>query len=237
MGRIAVADDQKEFVDMINEEVRKFYNKKGLICKIKSYDSSNTLLFDLEEMNFDIYILDVEMPGLNGLQIAEKIRKYSTGAYIIFITSHTKYALDAFDVQAYKYILKKQINTKLADALEEIEEKLELDAKEYYIVNTKARYEKIYYKDILYIYKEGKNSVIVKNNESTFTRNSIQYVYKDLDHSQFIFIDRGCIVNIVHVMKIYSNEVYIRNGEKLLVSRAHVNEVKEHVHKYWRDKI
>lgn len=151
MSRIAIADDQIEFVQMINEVVSRFYSKKGLICKIKSYDSSNTLLFDLEEINFDIYILDIEMPGLNGLQIAEKIRKNNTGAFIIFITSHTKYALDAFDVQAYKYILKNQIKTKLEDTLDEIEEKLELDAKEYYIVSTKARYEKIYYKDILYI--------------------------------------------------------------------------------------
>ena len=237
MSRIAIADDQKMFVDMISNLVSDFYNKKGLICSVKTYDSSNTLLFDLEEINYDIYILDVEMPGLNGLQIAEKIRRNSSNAYILFITSHTKYALDAFEVHAYKYILKSQINTKLNSALEEIEEKLALDDKEYYIVNTKARYEKIYYKDILYIYKEGKNTVIIKINGTTFTRNSIQYVYKDLDKNQFVFIDRGCIVNIIHVMKIYSNEVYIRNGEKLLISRAHVKEVKEQVHKYWRYKI
>lgn len=237
MSRVVIVDDQKEFIELISETARKFYEVKGLLYEEKVYSSSNQFLFDLDEINYDIYILDIEMPGINGLEIAKKIRKCNSEAYILFVTSHAKYAIEAFDVHAFRYILKNHITDKLKIALEEIEEKLDIENRQYYIVNTKARYEKIYYKDIYYIYKEGKNSVIVKKDETTFTRNSIQHVYKELNSNQFIFIDRGCVVNIIHVMKIYSNELYIRSGEKLLISRAHVNEVKNRVHEYWRDKI
>lgn len=237
MRGIAIIDDQKDFIKLISDVVKRFYEKRGSIYKIYLYDSGERFLFQLEELKCDIYILDIEMPGKNGLQLAEKIRKYNEHAIIIFVTCYSKYALKAYEVEAYKYILKDQINIKLEETLDKIEKKLEVDDKDYYIINTKVRYEKIYYKEILYIYKEGKNSIIVKTNETTFLRSSIQDVYKELDPNQFIFIDRGCLVNIAHIMRIYSNEMYIRNGDKLVISRVHVNKVKEGVHRYWRNNI
>lgn len=188
-------------------------------------------------MNPDIYILDIEMEEINGLQVAAEIRKRSSEAYILFVTSHTQYAIDAFDVHAFKYILKSQIADKLEIALEEIEEKLSIEKRLYYIVNTKERHEKIYYKDIYYIYKERKNSVVVKKEDRICTRHSIRQIYDELNAEQFIYIDRGCVVNIIHVMKIYGNEIYMRNGERLPISRRNINEVKRRVHAYWRDRI
>jgi len=236
MSSIAIVDDQEAFQNKISYVVQQYYCEQGNKCDIKIFNSAKMLLFQMGEIYFDIYILDIEMPGMDGMKLAEEIKKKYPKTYIIFVTSHVEYAISAFDVHAYKYILKSQIENKLAPALNEIEKSIEIEDTDYYVVNTKSRYEKIYYKKILYIYKESKNSVIVKCDDPTFTRCSIQNIYKELDQKQFVFIDRGYIVNIIHVMKINCNELFLRNGKTLIICRSRVNEVKEKVHNYWKDK-
>lgn len=235
MVKISIINEQNEFLSAVSRYIKKYYAKKGAVCNLRIYDSASAALFDLEDQNFDIYILDADMAGFHGIRLAEKIRERYREAYIIFVSAHVKYALEAFDVQAYRYIMKDQIYNKLENTLNSIEAKLELEDMDYYIVNTKSRYEKIWYKDIIYIYKDGKNSVIVMKDECTFTRNPIQNVYHELNQEQFIFIDRGCIVNILHIRKIDANEVYLRNNVKLAISRAHMNNLRETVYKYWKE--
>lgn len=239
MTKIAIVDDQREFLFIISKSIKKYYAKRGAICSIKTYDSANAVLFDLENESFDIYILDVEMPGFNGIRLAREIRKRYLDVFIIFVTAHSEYALEAFDVRAYKYIMKDQIHNRLRleNAISFIEDQRGLDDANYYIIETRSRYEKIPYKDILYLYKENKNSVLVTKNHTTFTRDSIQNVYKELDQNQFIFIDRGCIVNIVYIVRIYKNELYLKNDIKLIISRSHVGDVKKKVHQYWRNGL
>mgnify|MGYP000361645056 CR=1 FL=1 len=52
-------------------------------------------------------------------------------------------------------------------------------------------------------------------------------IYKDLEQKEFIFIDRGYIVNVVHIMSLYKNTIYLRNSKNLKISRTYTEEVKK----------
>ena len=64
-------------------------------------------------------------------------------------------------------------------------------------------------------------------------RKSLQKVYEELNAEEFIYIDRGCIVNMIHIMQIRHGMAVLKNGESLPVSRSHLQEVKEEINDYW----
>ena len=64
-------------------------------------------------------------------------------------------------------------------------------------------------------------------------RKSLQQVYGELDAEEFIYIDRGCIVNMIHIMQIKDGMAVRKNGAALPVSRSHLQEVKERINSYW----
>ena len=68
-------------------------------------------------------------------------------------------------------------------------------------------------------------------------RKSLQQVYEELDAEEFIFIDRGCIVNLIHIMQVRDGMVVLKNGRSLPISRAHLQDVKRQLNRYWGSHI
>ena len=93
--------------------------------------------------------------------------------------------------------------------------------------------EKIPCREILYIQREGKNASIVSEHGISTVRKSLQQVFEELSAEEFIYIDRGCIVNIIHIMQIKEGMAVLKNGVSLPVSRSHLQEVKERINTYW----
>ena len=93
--------------------------------------------------------------------------------------------------------------------------------------------EKIPYKDIFYIQRDGKNASIVSSAGTSKVRKSLQQVFEELDAPEFIFVDRGYIVNILQIMKISGSTAILKNGEPLPISRSHLQEVKQKINQFW----
>ena len=110
---------------------------------------------------------------------------------------------------------------------------LELEAGQEYTIQTASRMEKIPFKDIFYVQRDGKNAMIVSSAGTAKVRKSLQQVFDELNTPEFIFIDRGCIVNIIHIMKISDGMAVLKNGEQLPISRSHLQEVKQKINEFW----
>lgn len=234
--RIAVVDDQSDVLDNICQYIAKFYYKRGIPSQIDPFEKSELLLYEIDEnMLYDIYFLDIEMPEINGLELARHIRSVDNDGYIVFITSHMKFVLNGYDYYAYQFISKDNIYKKLESTLDSIQKRLEIDTEKYYQICTNYRYEKILYKDLYYIYKEEKNSVFVTKSGNIIIRETLKNIYKSLDSKEFIFVDRGYIVNIVHIMRLSQNLIFLRNNQRLKVSRTYSDKVKDCIHEYWKE--
>ena len=110
---------------------------------------------------------------------------------------------------------------------------IELEARQEYTIQTANRMEKIPYKDIFYIQRDGKNSSIMSSTGTSKVRKSLQQVFDELNSPEFIFIDRGYIVNIVQIMKISDSIAILKNGDQLPISRSHLQEVKRQINQFW----
>lgn len=236
---IAICDDNEKSVEVLNNKVTKYLKNSSEIADITVYTQSRMLQYDIQEgKHFDLILSDIEMPHIDGMNLAAYIKRYLPDVLIIFITSHLKYAIDAFELSIFRYIPKNSINTRLPHALKDAISMIKMQADQYYTIQTPTRIEKVPYQKILYIQREGKNSVLtLTDNSITKVRKSLAQVFKELKSEDFIYVDRGDIVNLVHIMGIKDSIVELKNGVRLPASHAKVDQIKERLCDFWGEQI
>lgn len=107
--RIAICDDELSQITIVEDYLTRFSIKTDTEFHIERFSSGNELLkkYYNEKSPFDLVFMDMEMPGRNGIETAEEIRKIPDRNVIIaFITSYPEYMQDSFDVQASQYLTK-----------------------------------------------------------------------------------------------------------------------------------
>lgn len=238
MPRIAIVDDEEDYLKEISISINNFLFNQGISCKIDTFSRAELLIYEIKDnMCYDIYLLDIEMPNINGLELAKKVREYDKEGYLIFVTSHLQFLMKGYDFFAYQYIMKSALKQKLIPTIATLQKRMEIDKEKFYQICTNYRYEKILYRDLYYIYKESKNAIFVTKNGMIVIRETLKNIYKGLNKNEFILIDRGYIVNIVHIIKINSNIILLRNGDTLKISRTYTEKVKECIHSYWKEHL
>ena len=235
MIKIAICDDEEKAVALHERIVKVCLQSQGIGYEITTYTQSRNLLCDITDDGFfyDLILLDIEMPGISGMEIPQQIKNFLPNVRIIFVTSHTEYAIDAFELSIFRYVPKNNLEVKLTAAVTDAAKLIELEAGQEYTIQTTNRMEKIPYKDIFYIQRDGKNASIVSSASTAKVRKSLQQVFDELSTPEFIFIDRGCIVNIIQIMKISDGMAVLKNGEQLPISRSHLQEVKQKINQFW----
>lgn len=239
MLHIAICDDDRAAVENHKNMTEHCLKDCGSIGKIETYTTSDNLLCDIVEdrLFFDLILLDIEMPGSSGMEIAEKIKPCLPDVKIIFITSHIEYAIDAFELSIFRYVPKNELDRRLPAAIQDAIKLIELEAGKTYTIRTNSRLEKIPYREIYYIERDGKNASITAVGGTSKVRKSLQQVYAELGAEEFIFTDRGCIVNMIHILQIKDGMAVLKNGETLPISRSHLQDVKEQINHYWGTHI
>ena len=235
MIRIAICDDEEKAVALHEQFVKDSLQACSIGYEITTYTQSRNLLYDITDDGFfyDLILLDIEMPGISGMEIPQQIKAFLPNVRIIFVTSHTEYAIDAFELSIFRYVPKNNLAVKLTSAVTDAAKLIELETGQKYTIQTAKRMEKIPYKDIYYIQRDGKNASIVSSAGASKVRKSLQQVFDELDTPEFIFIDRGYIVNIIQIMKISDGMAVLKNGEQLPISRSHLQEVKRQINQFW----
>ena len=234
--RIAVIDDVAEEAEYIRSLSDKYFeNHRGYKHEIDTYERGESLVRDIKAGKYyDIYLLDVEMPEKSGLEIAKEIRRCYPEVFVVFVTNHVQYAIPAYEVNAFRYIPKRLLSEKLPEAYDHLLPKLDLFDKRVYMIESASNIEKILYKDIYYVTKYSKYLTIHHRHGESKVRKTLSTIMDELDSSEFIYIDKGCIVNLIHITSCKKEEVVMRNGDSLKISRPRYRQVRESIMDYWR---
>ena len=231
--RIVVLDDEQECIDTICYIAGEYLQEHGIPYKVRTYTTAEALLEDLysgEEA--DIYLLDIELPGMNGIEVARRIREKQWNSFLIYITNYIQYTMDAFEVNTFRYISKISLHQNLPKAFQSVQKILEQykgnkDRERYYIIEAYDEINKINYRDIIYMKKEMKY-VSIKCTHGTYrVRKSLAEVIHELDADNFLIIERGYGVNVHHVTAIKNQQIILDDGTTLPVARARWKNVKE----------
>lgn len=242
MIRIAVCDDEQRFVEQICTIIKSREKELPLPVQVSAYTSSGQLLYDVEEGgHFDLLLLDIEMPENDGMGLAAAIRRLLPLSLIVFITSHTQYAVKAYELSVFRYIPKSELEVCLPLALWDACRLLEQNSAETYVIESPRKIRKIAVDDIYYLYKAQKYAVLVLGEEEVSVRKPLEQVLKELcgpeKTGRFLMAERGYIVNLFHVDRMEENRLYLDNGKEIPVSRRNERAVRDAIAAYWRSKL
>lgn len=240
MYRIAVCDDDQLFLGEMTEALKKYFADSGVLHTIVTYQGGFGLIHDVEErVQFDIYILDIEMPGYSGIDVIKAIERNGSQPVIILVTSHLKYAVDSYAYNVLRFIPKPELKSRLPFALNAALARLDKQNALCYVVQSKRRYEKLMFGEIAYIYKEGKNSVFVLMDTIIKERKTLECVYAELNSDDFMFIDRCTIVNLQMIKGLdqKSMRILLKNGAAIVIAKIRMKELKQKLNSYWGENL
>lgn len=225
---IAICDDERNFAKMLKDYISEYAALHDFTNHVELYFSPTQLL-QADLSKYDIVFLDIEMPGIDGIETARRLRQQYDELFLVFITGWIEYAPDGYRVNAFRYLLKKSLPEDLWLCLDEIQEKL-FENTECISLRSKEREVEIPLKNIIYF--EGtrqKNVLVYLKHESTPLEcyGKISEMDELLQEKGFLRIQKSFLVNMAYIEKIRNYKARLRNGTELKVSERQYQSVNQ----------
>lgn len=235
MIRINICDDSQQDIEVLKNELEKYELKKHISFDIVDFSKPELLSYELQDNRLaDIYILDVSMPGINGFELADEIRKYTETAVIIFLTSMESQASMGYKSRALRYVLKLNIESELEEAVDSAVAQVKKPDEKIITIRRYNEYWRVPYRDIVCVSRLSRQLVITTVSQEELRDNrGITEFYNILDDNRFLFIDRGCFVNVDYISQLSGYDLKLKNGKILQISRRCLQGVKKFLLEYW----
>lgn len=218
MYKVAVCDDEINTMEDIVNILSEMYDN---ILEIKQYGSGEDIMYDIEENErFDIILLDIFMKGMDGIEVAEKIRKKSMydDVKIMFITAFTADISKIVDLQPFAYIYKDNLETNLRHYMHKAVENLEKS--KIIEFSTNRMIMRVDEREITYIeVKENKLQIHIGNDVYETRTFRIKDIINILSDTLFIRCHQSYVVNYNYIKHMTKNEILMKNGDIVPVSR------------------
>lgn len=241
MLQIAICDDEPLSLQKIESETKQCLKKQDIFPLVSTFTSGAHLLYALEDgAFFDLLLLDIEMPEISGMELARRIHQKLPESLIIFVTAHFKYAVDAYELDIFRYIPKNQLAARLMHAVTDAAAVLETQHAQSYLISSQNRMERIPLKDILYLSREGKNGIFHIRGQAADkirVRKPLSEIYAELPADEFVYIERGYIVNLRHISSIVRSDCILTDASRLPIAQSRLAEVKHRLNLFWSSKI
>ena len=222
MLSIAVCDDELIECCGIAGKVKKIMEEMKLPCILRQFSSGQELLSSSE--GFDIIFLDILMRDLDGMQTAQLFREKAFDKILIFISSSRDFVFEAYDVEAFWYLLKPVDEKKLKRVLEKAVLKLESHPREFIIVSRERQKKKLFLDDIYYFEVKGR-IIHVHGKEESFTYyEKLGILENCLQGKGFFRCHKGYLVNLKYAAGYNRQEVILDNGERIAIAKRRYDE-------------
>ncbi|MDE7416012.1 MAG: LytTR family DNA-binding domain-containing protein [Lachnospiraceae bacterium] len=220
MYRIAVCDDERADALYISSFIKKWASDHAVMVHVEEFPSAEAFLFEYEEdRTFDILFLDIEMQedGMNGIELAAKIRERDHAIQIVFVTGYMDYIAEGYDVEALHYLLKPVTQERLGSVLERAVQRVE-DREKELCLQTPEGIVRVPVNSIRYL-EVQRNYVTIYAEEPYTVKKTLGELEKELDES-FFRTGRSFIVNLQFVKKITKSQVFLKDGTQVPLSRG-----------------
>lgn len=229
MYNFIVVDDQKEFIDIIGKIIKKTSDKCNFSYTLATFLDYNEEFYKqvYTYMKNKIYILDIEAPSANGIQVAEKITLTDKNSTIIFISAYEEEYLRFIvkcNANYYCSLSKSNLYIELSIKLENL---IKSGIQKIITISSNNTLYQVVEDDILYIVYEKGKLLIVNENYSIIVNKQLNDMFKLLSDN-FLYSHKACIVNMLQVVdySLVTQEIIFKNGKKCnLISRKYIKDM------------
>lgn len=214
--RIAICDDEQNYINDVQAHLN-FFSKDNCI-ELEQYTFSSAEELMLTEKKFDIAILDVEMNGINGINLGEYLRKSNPHIILIYITAHKKYLDDALNLNAVRFFEKPIESQRFYRGLKDAIERIDNSTITFYLKDGKTT-ERISAKDIIFIEIESRKTKIVTISKTYHSSEHINFWKEKLKGTIFVSPHKSYIINLNFVTTYQRDFLTLDNTYRIPVAR------------------
>ena len=232
MLSIAVCDDEIMECCSMAGKIRGILEEMKISCTLRQFSSGQDLLCAIED--FDIIFLDILMKDLDGMRTARIFREKKFDKILIFVSSSREYVFEAYDVEAFQYLLKPVDGGKLKRVLQRAVLKLERCPREFIIVTKERQSKKLFLDNIFYFEIRGRR-IDAHGTDGIFTYyGQIGALEEQLCGKGFFRCHKSYLINLKHVDGYNRQEVILDNGEKIVIAKRRYEDFCKTVLEYFR---
>lgn len=232
---IAVCDDEIVECDKIAKKIREILTEIKVPCTIKQFYSGRDLLQSPE--SFDVIFLDIIMSGLDGMRTAQIVRKKAYDKILVFMSASRDYVFDAYDVEAFQYLLKPVDEKKLRSVLQRIVLKTQERSQAFIIISRERQNKKLLLDEIFYFEIRGR-MIDVHGTDGVFSYyGQIGALEKELKEKGFCRCHKSYLVNLKYVDVYNRQEMVLDNGERIVIAKRRYEAFCGEILKYMRGTV
>ncbi len=232
---IAVCDDEVMECSRMATKIRGILDEMEVPCTIRQFYSGRELLQSSE--TFDIIFLDIIMDGLDGMRTARLVREKAFDKLLVFISASRDYVFDAYDVEAFQYLLKPVEDKKLKSVLRKAVRKTEERSQVFIIVSRERQKQKLFLDDIYYFEIRGR-MIDAHGRGGIFSYyEQIGLLERELQGKGFVRCHKSYLVNLKYVDVYNRQELVLDNGERIAIAKRRYEAFCEAILKYMRGMV
>ena len=215
---IAICDDSTVDSDYVNKSLHAWAAARGEEVRPEIFSSAEQFLFHYEtDRSYDILLLDIEMPGMDGVSMAKRIRKSNESVQIVFITGYSDYISEGYDVAALHYLMKPVCREKLFAVLDRAAEKCRRNER-FLALEAGGELVRIPLYEIRYL-DVHQNYVTVHAKQDYTVKRTLGEFEQELGEG-FFRAGRSLIVRLGCIRRVTKTDVHLDDGSTLPLPRG-----------------
>ncbi|PHV71664.1 hypothetical protein CS063_03635 [Sporanaerobium hydrogeniformans] len=236
MLRIGMCDDCSIFLNETQRLIKEYLKAINHSAEIFTYEKGEALLQDLrkEKFQLDLIFLDIDMPSIDGLQVAQKIREQNQKVLLVFLSGIEERVYETFRVYPFRFIRKKTVGMELKECLEGAINYFN-ENQDLFTFKSQEGTIRLPIGEIMYFYYFNRRLEVYTLNAHYY---SVSMVFKEVieqfNNKGFVCIHRSSMVNVRHIKAINKLYIVLDNNQRLSISRHKYNEVFEAFTNYAR---
>ena len=203
------------FHTSLKKHLDQYAFKHNLSIDYHDYMNGSDLI--ASNIDHDLIFLDYQMDGIDGIETARRLRKKNTEVAIVFLTSYSHVVFDAFEVNAYRFLVKPIDMEKLSATMDSFLK--QRDDEHYIMIKTEDANRRINIDDIVYVEAAGKYCYIRIKDESLLYKNTLSDIENMLPTDRFFRSHRTYLVGFRHIVSHTSTEIIFDNNERAVISK------------------
>lgn len=232
MIKIAIIDDDTASINVLKSHIARYQAENDIDMDVKSFEGGLHLVMNYD-IECNIFMIDIQMPNMNGIEVAEFVRKKSPNAIIIFVTNMEHFAIRGYEVDAFDYWVKPidyflfSIRMKCAIEILRSLKNTQL------IISTEDGKCCILSSDIVYVEVDDHWLTIHTCNNRYQMIGTLKSIEEKLAETYFVKSNKNAIVNLRHVTRLTANNLILVGGREVCISRSRRKAVKEALLNYY----
>lgn len=226
---LGICDDNELFRKQLVKVCQEFIEREKMIVDIREYSCGEEAIEDSQ----DILLLDIDMPGMNGIEVKNYFEKEDRSTFIIYVSGYNEYMIEAFGRNVLGYINRCDVSTRLKDKLEEAYAMID----RYATIDRYAMLGNINAYKVVYIEKEKNEDtckLVISNGEIIRLKKTLEKIEEEVKNMHFFRIERSVLVNFEYTKIVKDGMVKLHDNTIMYVSRRRKKEAEEAFWEYLR---